>query len=82
MRELERRRSERFVPLTGLAVIYTGLGEKDRALDLLEKALEERELFFSQLKDDSLFNNLRSEPRFQNIFERMNLDNSRGSPHH
>ena len=42
-RELESHRSERFVPLSSLAAIYSGLGNKDRALDLLEKAVEESE---------------------------------------
>jgi tetratricopeptide (TPR) repeat protein len=72
-RELESHRSERFVKLSSLAAIYSGLGNKDRALDLLEKAVEEREL--SDLNwEQPLFDNLRSEPRFQNILKRMNVD--------
>jgi len=74
VRELESRRSERFVPLSQLAAIYNGLGNKDRALDLLEKAVEERELPRLNLREQPLFDNLRSEPRFQNILKRMNVD--------
>ena len=73
-RELESHRSERFVPLSSLAAIYSGLGNKDRALDLLEKAVEERELPSFNFQDETLFDNLRSEPRFQNILKRMNID--------
>ncbi len=72
-RELERR-SERFVPLSSIAQIYSALGDKERALDLLEKALKESELMRLNLKDDQFFDNLRSEPRFQNILKRMNVD--------
>ncbi len=74
VRELESRRSERFVPLSQLAAIYNGLGNKDRALDLLEKAVEERELPRLNLREQPLFDNLHSEPRFQNILKRMNVD--------
>jgi hypothetical protein len=73
VRELESRRSERFVPLSSLAAIYSGLGKKDKALDLLEKAAEAEELPRLNLWDD-FFNNLRSEPRFINVLRRMNLD--------
>ncbi|MGH9908237.1 MAG: tetratricopeptide repeat protein, partial [Pyrinomonadaceae bacterium] len=55
-----------------LVSIYSGLGEKVRALDLLERALEERESFQIDIKDP-LFDNLRSEPRFQNIMKRQNI---------
>lgn len=74
-RELESHRSERFVPLSSIAEIYSGLGDKDRALDLFEKALKEGDIFgFNRLENPS-FNNLRSEPRFREILRRLNLDN-------
>jgi DNA-binding winged helix-turn-helix (wHTH) protein/TolB-like protein/Flp pilus assembly protein TadD len=56
-----------------LASIYSGLGERDRALDLLERELEERESIPIDIKNP-LWDNLRSEPRFQNILKRLNLD--------
>ena len=76
-RELESHRSERFVPLSSLAAIYSGLGNKDRALDLLEKAVEEREPPSFSFQDETLFDNLRSEPRFREILRRLNLDTRR-----
>jgi TolB-like protein/DNA-binding winged helix-turn-helix (wHTH) protein/Tfp pilus assembly protein PilF len=76
-RELESHRSERFIKLSSLAAIYSGLGNKDRALDLLEKAVEERELLFFGFQDETLFDNLRSEPRYRDILRRLNLDTSR-----
>src|SRR4029453_11372613 len=73
VREWETRRSERLVPLSSLAMIYSGLGNKDKALDLLEKAAEEGRPFPRALAPP-LFDNLRSEPRFQDILKRINLD--------
>jgi DNA-binding winged helix-turn-helix (wHTH) protein/tetratricopeptide (TPR) repeat protein len=77
LRELERQgRLDRLRPLRPgiLASIYSGLGERDRALDLLERALEERESVPIDIKDP-LWDNLRSEPRFQNILKRLTLAN-------
>ena len=76
-RELESHRSERFVPLSSLAAIYSGLGNKDRALDQLEKAVEEGEPPCFCWGEETLFDNLRSEPRFREISRRLNLNISR-----
>jgi hypothetical protein len=57
-----------------LATIYAGLGEKDRALQYLEKAYDERSLDLSwNLKADLRIDNLRSDPRFQDLARRMRL---------
>ena len=74
-RELESRRSQRFVPLSSIAEIYSALGDKERALDLLEKALKESERIRVNIKNGPHFDNLRSEPRFRDILRRLNLDN-------
>jgi DNA-binding winged helix-turn-helix (wHTH) protein/TolB-like protein/Flp pilus assembly protein TadD len=74
VRDLERQGRDRLVPGPLLASIYSGLGERDRALDLLERELEERESIPINIKDP-IWDNLRSEPRFQNILKRLNLDN-------
>jgi TolB-like protein/Flp pilus assembly protein TadD len=74
-RELESHRSERFVKLSSLAAIYSGLGNKDRALDLLEKAVEEHEFPCFCSRESSLFDNLRSEPRFRELLRRFNVAN-------
>jgi ribosomal protein S15P/S13E len=61
--------------LSSIAAIYSGLGDKERALDLLEKALRDREHIRENPKDDHFFDNLRSEPRFREILRRLNVDN-------
>jgi DNA-binding winged helix-turn-helix (wHTH) protein/TolB-like protein/Tfp pilus assembly protein PilF len=73
VRELESRRSERYVPLVSLAAIYSRLGNKDHALELLERAVVEHDIHGNL--NGPFFDNLRSEPRFQNILRRINLNN-------
>jgi eukaryotic-like serine/threonine-protein kinase len=54
-----------------LAVVYAGLGEKDQAFDSLEKAERERITLLVYLKMDPRFENLHSDPRFQDLIRRM-----------
>jgi serine/threonine protein kinase/Tfp pilus assembly protein PilF len=54
------------------AVIYLGLGEKDQAFVWLEKAYEDRELIsLTTLKLDSMWDPLRSDPRFADLLRRI-----------
>jgi len=56
--------------------IYAGLGDKDRAFEFLEKAYHERSLEISwHIKADLRIDNLRSDPRFQNLLRRVGLTN-------
>jgi hypothetical protein len=56
--------SRRFVSPSRIAVIYVGLGDKERALDELEKTYEARSWSLLSLKMDNIFDRRRSEPRF------------------
>lgn len=56
-----------------LSTLYAFLGEKDKALTCLEKAYEERGFFLVFVKADPVFDNLRSEPRYQEILRKMKL---------
>jgi tetratricopeptide (TPR) repeat protein len=55
-----------------LAYLYAGLGDKARALGLLERAFEERSPNLSG-SPALQFPQLGSEPRFQDLLRRMNL---------
>ena len=63
----------RYVPPFSTAVIYTGLGDKERALEWLEKAFDDRSLEMIFLKVDPRFDRLRADPRFANLLRRMGL---------
>ena len=50
---------------------YVGLGEKDQAMDWLEKAYDER--FDPIILTWPFFDPLRSDPRFQDLMRRIRL---------
>jgi DNA-binding winged helix-turn-helix (wHTH) protein/Flp pilus assembly protein TadD len=56
-----------------LATIYTALGEKDRALEALEAAVESAVHSVGFLRVDPAFMSLRAEPRFQRLLKRLRL---------
>jgi DNA-binding winged helix-turn-helix (wHTH) protein/TolB-like protein/Flp pilus assembly protein TadD len=66
-------RAERYVSPFYLAVVYTGLGEKETAFAWLEKACAERSWWIATLKTNPQFDGLRDDPRFQNILKRARL---------
>jgi serine/threonine protein kinase/tetratricopeptide (TPR) repeat protein len=73
LRRLDEMSRQRYVSPYDLAYVYTGLGEDDRAMDLLERAYEERAGSVYGVKGSFLFVRLRSHPRFQALLRRMNL---------
>ena len=74
LRDLERRSKDSYVSPYALATIYAGLGEKDKAFQYLEKAFNERSLDISwSLKADLRIDNLRSDPRFQDLAKRVQI---------
>jgi hypothetical protein len=56
-----------------MAYVYTGLGERDRAMDYLERAYEERAGAVFGIKGSFLFTTLRSHPRFRPLLGKMSL---------
>src|SRR5262249_138533 len=56
------------------AIIYTGLGDKDRAFEWLEKAYEERSQALVHLKSRPMFDSLRPDPRYTELLRNMNLE--------
>jgi hypothetical protein len=71
------RAKQQYVPAGEMASIYVGLGEKDKAFEWLEKAYADRDLggqtFTIGIKADPHFDSLRSDPRFADLLQRMNL---------
>jgi TolB-like protein/DNA-binding winged helix-turn-helix (wHTH) protein/Tfp pilus assembly protein PilF len=56
-----------------LADLYTTIGEKEKALDWLEYALQQRDSGMPYLNCDPGWDPLRSDPRFQDIVRRVGL---------
>lgn len=70
---MEAQDRDGYYPATQLALAHEALGEHARALDLLERAFVERDLYMSFLIVDKRLRNLYGQPRFEALRERMNL---------
>ena len=73
--ELKRIEAEerRFVAPFGIIWAYAGLGDKDQAFALLERAAEEHRDRIVWLNVDPLLEPLRSDPRFHDLVRRVGL---------
>ncbi len=66
--------SQEYVPHIAFAEIHAALGERDLAFEELEKAYQERDTDMAGLKVEPRWDPLRSDPRFQALLQRMNLE--------
>ncbi len=57
-----------------IALIYTGLGDKDRAFEWLGRAYEERSSWLTSLKVEPQLDSVRSDPRFVELLKKVGLD--------
>ncbi len=71
LRELSKRR---YVSPFDSALVYIGLGDRERAFEWLEKALEDRSWDVMMLKVDPRFDHLHADQRFGNLLRRMGLE--------
>jgi adenylate cyclase len=74
LRELEEMAKRQYVSSTAFADIHLGLGEKEKALDWLEKSYLDQESACWYLKVDPIYDSVRSEPRFQAILKKIGLE--------
>ena len=74
LRELEKRERSAFVSPYHIAYVYTGLGEFDRAMDLLEQAVAERTGPAYSIKGSFLLAPLHAHPRFRALLRQMKLE--------
>ena len=73
IKHLNRESHKRYVSPYGMAELYAGLKEKERALTQLEKAAAEHSWWLIFAAVNHRFNNLRDEPRFKEILRQLNL---------
>jgi hypothetical protein len=74
LERLDGLSKDRYVGSFSKALVWLGLGEKNKALENLENAYLERESLMATLKVWPLFDSLRPEPRFQALLKKMNLE--------
>ena len=71
--QLQEMAKERYVSAYSFAIVYEGLGDKEKAFQWLEKGYQERVFEMNFLKVDPLLEGLRSDPRFGDLVRRVGL---------
>jgi hypothetical protein len=72
--EMNRKSLDGYVPRFNLALVYLGLGERERAVDCLEQAYSAHSIWLSLLNMDHIFDPLRKAPRFIALLKKLNFD--------
>jgi Flp pilus assembly protein TadD len=72
----EQKRLAKRAPISpyNFAIIYTGLGDKDRAFAWLQKGYEQGIRLIYRLKSRPMFDGLRSDPRYGELLRKMGLE--------
>jgi TolB-like protein/Flp pilus assembly protein TadD len=73
LEDLNGMARRRFVGSEQIGLVHVGLGEREAALDLLEKGEEERNNWLMNIAIDRRFDPLRSDPRFRELLARLHL---------
>jgi TolB-like protein/Flp pilus assembly protein TadD len=76
LREMTNDKTGRYVASPMVARVYLGLGEFKTALDWLEKGIEERSYWMVFLKNDPVYDPIRSHPRFGDLLKLVGLASS------
>ncbi len=74
LEELEAISKERYIAPSWMAVLYTGLGENEKAFEFFEKAYEQRDESLVFLKIEFTLDPLRSDLRFKELLKKIGLD--------
>jgi TolB-like protein/Tfp pilus assembly protein PilF len=75
LEELMARRECGYVPSSALAWAHNGMGERDESLEWIAKGIDERDpLLVTALKIAPTYDFLRSQPAFQALLRKMNLE--------
>jgi TolB-like protein/DNA-binding winged helix-turn-helix (wHTH) protein/Tfp pilus assembly protein PilF len=69
----ESAKRGQYVPASEYLNVYTRMGDNEQAFRWLEKALQERNRFALEVKSNPMYDNLRSDSRFQASLRKVNL---------
>jgi tetratricopeptide (TPR) repeat protein len=73
LKQLQAKNPDQYVPPLRFAVVYTGLGNKDKAFEWLNTACDKRDLLVIYMKVLPFFDALRNDRRFPVLLKRLNL---------
>ncbi|MCI0623044.1 MAG: tetratricopeptide repeat protein, partial [Acidobacteria bacterium] len=71
--EWKEQSKHREVSPLGFATVYASLGEKEKAFAWLEKAYQERSPFLLSIRNNTAFDTLHTDPRFDDLMRRIGL---------
>jgi Flp pilus assembly protein TadD len=72
--ELEEKRKSEYVSPVEQAIVHIALDEKEKALDWVDRAIDERRGWAAYLRVHPIVDPLRNEPRFAELVNRMKFD--------
>jgi len=72
--KLERISGSRADRTVILLIAYSGTGQKERVIELLQKAYSEHSNAVTQIKVDPMYDPMRSDPRFADLVRRLRLE--------
>ncbi len=75
---LEQLDTSRFVPALYFAGLHISLGDRERALESLDTAYQERAGYLLYLSLDPTFSELKDEPRFESLLNRLGMPRPTG----
>jgi DNA-binding winged helix-turn-helix (wHTH) protein/TolB-like protein/Tfp pilus assembly protein PilF len=73
LNELIMIAKQKYVPNINIAVLQMGLGQKDAAIESLERAAAEKDPWVTFLKVEPIWFELNDNPRFKSLLQSMNL---------
>jgi TolB-like protein/Flp pilus assembly protein TadD len=73
LEELKHRSEQRYISPCLFALVQIGLGERDKAIASLEQGYANRDQWMLYLKVDPHMDDLRSDPRFKDLLQRVGL---------
>jgi hypothetical protein len=73
--ELEQLAKQQYVPPYHFAWIYAGLGDKEKAIALLQQVYAEHTQHVVDFKTVPMFDSLRSDERFRELVQKVGLPN-------
>ena len=71
--DLKQRPHTQYVPAFSLALLYLGIGDRNQAMNWLERSCQDRSTYMIFAKVDPLLDPLRSDQRFDSLLRQMDL---------
>jgi TolB-like protein/DNA-binding winged helix-turn-helix (wHTH) protein/Flp pilus assembly protein TadD len=71
--DLKRLAEKQYIPPYHFSWVYTGLGDKDKAIALLQKTYDEHTQHVVDFKTVPMFDRLRTDARFQELVQKVGL---------